>query len=188
MSVDVPRLRFTVKQYHRMGETGVLPRNARVELLDGEIIEMTPIGSRHAACVSRNHERFVLNFHGRAIVQGQNPVILSDYSEPEPDLALLRFREDFYARELPRAADGLLAVEVGDTTADLDRTLKLPLYAKAKIVELWLINLLEDCIEVYRDPKRGRYAWTNRFNRGERVSCSAFPDVSWTVDEILGEP
>lgn len=188
MSVVVPRLKFSVEQYHRMGESGILPPDCRVELLDGEIVPMTPIGSRHAGCVKRLNRLFSAAFADRAIVQIQDPVILGEFSEPEPDVVLLHNRSDFYSSRHPEAADVYLAVEVGDSSADLDRAVKLPLYAKAGIVELWLVNLVDDCIEVYREPKRGQYTSTTRLERGETVSCAAFPGDTWTIDEILGEP
>ncbi len=133
MTPRLLRRPFTVAEYHRMAEAGVLGEDDRVELLEGEIVQMTPIGSRHAACVARLTHLFVDRLQGRAQVNVQNPVHLSERSEPQPDLALLRPRPDFYARAHPGPADVLLLVEVAETSSDVDWTVKIPLYAGAGV-------------------------------------------------------
>src|SRR5436190_15615228 len=137
MAVTVKRRRFTLDEYHRMGKTGILSEDDRVELIEGEIIEMSPIGSRHAACVDRFNE-LIARLRLNIIVRVQSSIQLDDYSQPQPDLALLRRRDDFYSSSLPRPADVLLVIEVADTTLEYDRFVKLPLSAHAGIPEAWL--------------------------------------------------
>lgn len=136
MSVQLLRRSFTVEEYHRMAEAGILREDDRVELLEGEIVEMTPIGSRHAACVDRLNQLGVRGVGPRAIVRVQSPVRLGERSEPQPDLTLLRARPDFYAHAHPGPADVLLIIEVAEASADADRTVKMPLYARAAIPEV----------------------------------------------------
>ena len=186
-SIELPRMRFTVDQYHRMGEAGVFSESYRHELLDGEIICMTPIGHRHAACVNSNVYRFTVAFQGRALVSAQNPLIVSEVTEPQPDIVLLRWKNDFYRGALPQGQDALLIVEACDTSIELDRLMKTRLYADAGIPELWLVNLQDNQVEVYRQPVKGEYGSVQQYERGHRLSCLAFPEVSWTVEEILGD-
>jgi Uma2 family endonuclease len=145
MSSPAPDLyrkhRLTVHDFHRMGEAGILSINSRMELIEGEITDMAPIGSRHAAIVKQLMALFVRAVGARAIVSVQDPIILGEYSEPEPDLALLRPRDDFYALALPRADDVFLIIEVADTTLRYDREIKIPLYARHGIPEVWLIDV-----------------------------------------------
>jgi Uma2 family endonuclease len=186
-SIDVPRIRFTIDQYHRIGEAGVLGSDERYELLNGEVISITPIGHRHAACVNSNAYRFTLAFPGRAIVSTQNPLVLGRFTELQPDIALLRWRDDFYRNALPTAEDALLVLEAGDTSVELDRHAKAPLYAAASVAELWLVNLRDHHVEVCRQPIGEEYRSVEQYELGERVGCLAFPHVSWTVDEVLGQ-
>jgi len=168
-----------------MAEAGILSEDDRVELIEGEIVEMSPIGSHHAACVKRLNRLFSRSVSD-AVVSVQDPIRLSEYSEPEPDLALLRPRADFYAEALPGPEDTLLVVEVMETSAQYDRERKLPLYAEAGIPEVWLVDLAAECIEVYRRPSPDGYEDVRRRCRGERLSPQAFPDVELAVDEVLG--
>jgi Uma2 family endonuclease len=133
----IPRRRFTIDEYHRMGEAGVLSEDDRVELLDGEIVQMTPIGAPHASCVDRLNALLARRLGKSAIVRVQNPIILDRRSEPQPDLALLAPRSDFYSGAHPRPRDVLLAIEVMDASRGYDRTLKLSLYARAELREVW---------------------------------------------------
>lgn len=186
MAVSLARRRFTVEDYHRMARAGVLTEDDRVELLEGEIIEMAPIGSRHAAVVDRFTRSFAQNVGRRAIVRVQGPVRLGEHSEPQPDLAILRPRADFYAHAHPGPEDILLLVEVAEATADYDRKVKVPLYARAGIPEVWLVDLLADQIEVCRGPSPEGYRETRVVRRGEAVMPQALPGVSLSVDEVLG--
>lgn len=186
MSVQLLTRKFTVEQYHKMAESGILTEDDRVELIRGEIVEMTPIGRRHAACVNRLNELFILR-PGQAVTVGvQNPVELYDISEPQPDVALLRRCDDFYAERHPQPSDIFLLVEVADTTAETDRVVKLPLYAENGIAEVWLVDINEQCVEVYREPAPTGYRNVQKFQRGQTLSIQAFPDIHITVDEILG--
>ena len=187
MAVMLRRYRFTVDEYDRMAAAGVLTQCDRVELLDGEIVEMTPIGDRHASVVARMSHVFAARLGERSIVWGQNPVGLRLVrSVPQPDVVLLRARGDFYASGRPGPDDVLLLVEVMDTTAARDRGVKLPLYARAGVGEVWLADLTGDALEVYRRPAASRYRDARVLRRGERITPQACPDVMLTVDELLG--
>ena len=186
MAVDVLRRRFTVEEYHRMGEAGIFTEDDRVELVDGEIVQMTPIGSRHAACVKRLNRLLVAAVGDRAIVAVQDPIVTGPESEPQPDLTLLRPRLDFYAGSHPRPVDLLLVVEVADTTLAFDRTVKVPLYARAGIPEVWLVDLAGEAVEVYRRPTGDQYAEVRRIIRGEQIVLEAIPDLAIAVDRVLG--
>lgn len=186
MSVQVAKRWFTVAEYNRMGETGILSAEDRVELIEGEIIEMSPIGRRHVACVGRLTNLFSKLLSERAIVWVQNPIVLNDYSEPQPDVALLRRRDDFYERSLPAPDDVLLVVEVADTTLEYDRQIKVPLYARAGIAEVWIVNLMDEQVEVYAQPASGAYQSQRQAGRGRSISSQATLNLTLSVDEILG--
>ncbi len=166
-----------------MAEAGILSEDDRVELIDGEIVEMTAIGSRHAECVGRLTELFFHLAANRARVRGQNPVRVGPYSEPEPDLALVRPRS--YVAAHPESEDILLTVEVADTTADTDGEIKYPLYARAGILETWLVDLQEGFIEVCRKPSAGGYREIRQHGPGEQISPEALPDCRVSVDDVL---
>ncbi len=186
MSVQLLRRKFTVEQYHKMAESGILTEDDRVELLRGEIIEMSPVGRRRAACVNRLVRLFTQRLGEHAIVSPQNPVELDDSSEPQPDIALLQPRPDFYESGHPQPEDIFLIVEVADTTAKSDREVKIPLYAEDSIAEVWLVDINKQCIEVYRTLAPTGYQNVQKFQRGQTLSIQAFPDVAITVDEVLG--
>ncbi|MBI4498167.1 MAG: Uma2 family endonuclease [Chloroflexi bacterium] len=186
MALQPTRRRFTVDEYYRMAKAGILSEDDRVELIDGEIIQMPPIGPRHAWCVDRLTELFVRTFSDAAQVRVQNPVRLSQYSEPQPDLALLR-RQPKYAAAHPTPEDILLAVEVSDTSAAFDRRVKAPLYARSGIGELWLVHLSQNTVTVYQDPTPDGYRAVRTVHRGERLAPLAFPERELAVTDILGE-
>jgi Uma2 family endonuclease len=169
-----------------MAESGILTENDRVELIRGEIIEMSPIGRRHAACVNRLVRLFTQCLGERMILSPQNPVELDDTSEPQSDIALLQPRPDFYESGHPQPEDVLLIVEVADTTAKADREVKIPLYAEDNITEVWLVDINKQCIEVYRQPALTSYQTIQKFQRGQTLSIQAFPDIAIAVDEVLG--
>lgn len=178
------RHRFDVDQYHRMIREGILTEDDRVELIDGEIVEMTPIGSRHAACVDALTYVFVSALGRAARVRIQNPVTLGGYSEPEPDVVLARPREDDYARSHPTTEEVLLLIEVADRSLLFDRQAKLPLCATAGVREVWIVDLTADALEVFRQPDEGRYEVAERLTRGT-VSPLAFPDLDIEIAAIL---
>lgn len=148
---------FTVGEYYRMAEANILSEEDRVELIAGQIVAMSPIGCRHAACVKRLNLLLGKMVGDSMLLGVQDPIALDAYSEPEPDLVLLRPRADFYAAAHPSADDVLLAIEVADTSASYDREVKVPLYAQAGIPEVWLIDLQESRIEVFARPQGNAY-------------------------------
>ncbi len=146
------RHRLTVKDFHRMGEAGILGEDDRVELIEGELVEMTPIGSKHAGTVAQLSRLFERQVGEDALVWVQNPVAMGEDSEPEPDLCLLHPRADYYKSAHPRAEDVLLIVEVADTSLRYDREIKVPLYARHGIAEVWVIDLEGGIAHVFQDP------------------------------------
>lgn len=195
----IRRRRFTADEFERMGQAGILDEDDRLELLDGEIVEMSPIGPRHIGGVNRLTATFASRVGRRATVSVQNPIRLDEHWEPQPDVTLLRRRRDGYARAKPTAADVLLIVEVSDTSGDYDRTVKLRRYAGARIPETWVLNLTgahelitpeaqgEPVLEVYRKPIAGGYTEVRLLRRGDRIAPEALPDVEIPVDELLDE-
>ncbi|HJQ34382.1 MAG TPA: Uma2 family endonuclease [Pyrinomonadaceae bacterium] len=186
MSLEVVKKQFNVEEYYRMAAAGILSEEDRVELIEGEIIRMNPIGSRHAACVGRLTRLFGRRAGDNAIVWVQNPVQINDYSEPVPDISLLRFRDDFYAQANPQPDDVLLIVEVSDSTVNYDRKVKVPLYARAGVPEMWLVNQPEDLIEVYSRPADGAYQETRLVRRGESLTAASVPGLTLDADDVLG--
>lgn len=185
MAVAVrPRL-FTVEEYYAMGDAGVFAPGERVELLDGEILTMAPIGPRHTGVVSRLNHLLVTRFGSWVIVQVQNPVRLSNVSEPEPDIALLRWRDDFYAARHAQPTDTLALVEVAQTSLTYDRERKRKAYARSGIAEYWIVNLNSDEIEIHRRPSSSDYDVQFRAARGETVTFEAFPGEPLCVDDVL---
>uniref|UniRef100_A0A831TF58 Uma2 family endonuclease n=1 Tax=Thermorudis peleae TaxID=1382356 RepID=A0A831TF58_9BACT len=182
----ITRRRFTVDEYHRMAEAGILHEDDRVELLEGEIVEMSPIGWRHQACVDRLNRWLVPALRDRAILRPQGPIRLSPDSEPQPDLVVLRPRADFYAEGGPGPEDVLWLVEISDTSLRYDRDVKVPLYARYGIPEVWVVDLVEERVLVYRDPHPAEgYRSVQVLGRGARLAPQAFPDLELAVDEIL---
>ena len=186
MAVELQRWRFTVDDYYRMAQAGIFNEDDRVELLDGAIIEMPPIGPLHAGDVDGAAQIFFEAFRDVAQVRVQNPVRLNQYSEPQPDLALLQPRADFYRTRHPGPTDVYLLVEVADTSAEIDRRVKLPLYARAGVPEVWLLNLNLDAILVHRDPSPEGYRTVQTLRRGERLAPLAFPERELAVNDLLG--
>jgi Uma2 family endonuclease len=186
--MSVVRHRFTVDEYHKMGEAGVFGEDDRVELIDGEVVEMPPIGWRHARCVRRLNNLFaelVGGAAGRYQVDAQNPIFLSEYGEPQPDLVLLS--DEPPEGRLPGPAEIALIVEVADTSLAYDREKKLPLYAEAGIPEAWIVDLSKDRIEVYTEPGRGGGGYGKVFllSRGEELVSPTIPGLSFSVAEVL---
>jgi Uma2 family endonuclease len=177
---------FTVDDYYRLAEAGLLHEDSRVELLDGLVVQMSPIGSRHAGCVNLLTQLFACLLDGAAVVAVQNPVRLSRRSEPQPDVAILRPRQDAYRTHHPSPDDILLLIEVADTTAQSDRDVKIPLYAKAGIREVWLVDLEGGRIEVYREPQEDEYRHVRYAGEGDEVTPLAFPAILVSVGEVLG--
>ena len=169
-----------------MIEAGILHERDRVELIRGEIIQMAAIGQKHASCVRRASTVLRLSLGNRAFVDTQNPVEMGEYSEPQPDIALLRPRDDYYATEHPKAEDVFLIIEVADSTLRSDRMVKLPLYAEDQIAEVWIVDLNAETVEVYREPTSTGYQSVQTLERGATIALLAFPEIAIAVDEILG--
>lgn len=179
--------RFNIETYHKMISAGILHEDDRVELIEGRIVDRTPIGTKHSACVNRINSLINENIHRRAIVSVQNPFLLeTEESEPEPDITLLKYKDNFYSDELPEAEDVFLIIEVADTSVKYDREVKLPLYARANIQEVWLINLPENCIEVYTSPVSGGYEFIRVVRDEQTLSPKSFPDISLTAKQVIG--
>lgn len=179
---------FTADEYHAMARAGILGEDDRIELIDGKIIPMSPIGGRHLYCVNRLNQLFGARLYAGgappAVVSVQNPVRLGPYQEPEPDVVLLRPAADRAA--VPRPEDVLLLVEVADTTLAFDREVKVPRYAAAGIPEVWIVALQEEHVEVYRGPQPEGYAEVVRRAPGETLTVAALPHVEpIPVDELL---
>src|SRR6266567_5927372 len=170
--------RFNAEQYQLMGQVGIFHKEDRVELLRGEIYEMTPIGSWHGGGVDSLNMNFAGNLSGRAIVRVQGSFRIAMHSEPQPDLLVLKYRADYYKNALPGPEDVLLLVEVAETSLRYDREFKLPLYADANVPEVWIINHPEQRLEVYREPREGRYQSVSVHERGSVVASLAFPDLT----------
>lgn len=178
--------RFTVADYHRMAETGILNEDSRVELIEGRIVDMAPIGAPHLGMVNRLTRLLPAVLAGRAILSVQNPVQLDDGSEPQPDVAVLRPRADDYETAVPRPGDVLLLVEVAETCLVDDRNDKLPLYAEHGIVECWLVSIAERIVEVYREPRDRRYTSTRRVGSDGILDIAALPGSHFAASDLLG--
>jgi Uma2 family endonuclease len=181
VEIELPRRLFTVEEYHRMAAAGIFHPDERVELIEGEIVQMSPIGPRHAGCVINANRLFITRLGERVVVSPQNPVVIQPRSEPQPDLLLLRPRAISYSHEHPTPEDVLLAVEVADTTVRFDRLVKARLYARAGIAEFWLLLAMDGAVEVYRGPGADGYASVTLLGPSQTVSPLAFPDVGFAV-------
>ena len=182
------RRRFTVAEYYAMAKAGILNENDRVELLDGDIIRMTPIGDWHAANVDLLNHSLNKILNDRAIVRVQGPARLNPNSEPQPDVLLMRWRDDFYRGGHPRPSDILLLIEVSDTTIDYDRTAKLSAYARAGIPEVWIISRDDRRIESYTNPSEGTYSNIRHATPTDTIAPQAFPDVTLKVGQFFPNP
>lgn len=184
MPVQLKKRLLTVEEYHKMGEAGILQEKG-IELIRGEIIAMSPIGSKHASCVNLLNEILFEQVGREVIISIQNPVQLGDSSEPEPDIALLKRTEGRYFTQLPGASDVLLVIEVADTSVMFDREVKLPLYAESGIPEFWLINLEENEIEVYWQPSGNAYKFRELLRPGDILNARNM-ELSIAANDILG--
>ena len=177
---------FTRAEYYRIWDAGILPEDGRFELIRGEIIEMPRAKPAHSGRVNRLTHLFTSRFGEAVIVSVQNPAIIDDFSEPVPDLTLLKPREDFYTSEHPLPEDVLLAVEISHTTARYDSKIKAPLYAEAGICEYWQLDVKKEILIVRTDPSGGLYRNTAVLQRGQTVRLQTLPTATFSIDEILG--
>jgi Uma2 family endonuclease len=185
MAVEYRRWKITVDTFNRMIDDGYFGPEDRVELIRGELVNMAPIGHEHAGHVKQLNRMLTLSIGDRGILGVQDPLILEDLSQPQPDIAILRSRIDFYARSNPTAQDVLLIIEVSDSTLAYDRQVKGPLYAEAGIADYWIVNLPGEQIIVHRDPTPTGYRSVQVLRRGEMVSPLAFPDLQIAVSDVL---
>ncbi len=177
--------RFTVADYHRMAEVGILGEDSRVELIRGQIVDMAPIGAPHLGMVNRLTRLLPALLGGHGVLSVQNPVRLDDGSEPEPDVAVLKPRADDYETATPGPSDVLLLIEVSDSTLRDDREVKMPLYAEGGIPECWLVDLGGRAVEVYRQPSGGRYAQVRRIGPEGALDIEALPGASLSAADLL---
>jgi Uma2 family endonuclease len=187
MAVEVAatRRRFTRKEYYRMAEVGILGEDDRVELIEGEIVEMSPIGRLHRAFVGNLIQLLAVRLAGHAIVWAQNPIVLTEDTEPQPDIAVLRNRGLSYKEREAHAEDVLLLVEVADTSLAYDRTTKRRLYAEAGIPEYWIVDCTTETVEVFRDPGPDGYRDIARGTGPTTLALQAFPEIELTLREIF---
>jgi Uma2 family endonuclease len=185
MSYEIKRRRFTADEYQRMGQTGILSEDDRVELIDGEIVAMSPIGPRHNAAVNRANRALMMAVGSRAIVQVQGSVRLDLYYEPNPDVVLLQPRADDYASRLPGPGDILLLVEVADSSLEYDRDAKSEIYSVAGVQEYWLVDLKGGVVSCYSDPHAGTYRNIRHCRRGDSIAPQSLPDALVAIDDLL---
>lgn len=182
-SQEVSRRRFTVHDYHKMAEAGILHEDDRVELIEGEIVEMAAIGGRHFTCVNKLNHLLVKSVGDAAIVSVQNPVRLDERNEPQPDLAVIRAGD--YREALPGPEDVLFLIEVSDTTLAYDRNTKLPLYARAGVSEAWIVNLANETAECHTDPSPDGYRTVRHSGKGDTIKPEAFPELTISVNAVF---
>jgi len=182
----VPRRALTVADYHRMGEVGILTEDDRVELIEGELAAMSPIGSEHAGTVNALTRQLVLAAGNRGVVAVQNPVQLDDLSEPQADFAVRKPRSDDYRRATPRPDEVLLLIEIADASLAHDRTVKRALYARHRIPEFWIVNLAAGEVDVCRSPSGDHYASVSRVGRADVLEPELLPGARIPVAALLG--
>jgi|SRR6185295_10806843 len=185
MQIEATKKRFTVDEYYKMDEAGILTEQERTELIDGEIIVVGGMGSRHAAVISRVTSLFVKRFNGMALPRFQLPFRIDDYNELQPDAALFKPNESFYATKHPEPADAMLVFEISDSSLKYDRDIKLKVYAAANVPEVWIVDLRGNSLLVFRDPSARTYKTSLSFGRDDSISCLAFPDIHLPVRELL---
>ena len=182
----ITRKRFTTHEYERIIAAGVIGEDDRVELLEGEIVEMSPRGPSHSSCVVRlTRLLYKLDAPG-AVIRVQDPIHLGEYSEPQPDISVVQMREDLYSKGHPEPEDILLLIEVAEFSSSYDRDTKLPLCARAGIPEVWIVALLPQTVEVFRSPSENGYSEANVFHQRDTISALNLPQLTLTVDSILG--
>lgn len=183
----VPRpMPITVDLYHYMAEQGAFAPDERLELIDGEIFTMSPVGSLHVRCVNFLNRTLSRILGDEYLVSVQNPIVSANDTEPQPDLTILRSNSDLFKNQLPTGADTVVVIEVADTSASFDRNRKFPKYAQAGIPEAWLIDLKRDVVEIHTDPGTSGYGDVQTFRRGERVASKRIETIDLSIDEILG--
>jgi len=188
METEVTKKLFTVDEYYSMAAAGIIGPDERVELVDGEIIQMSPIGHRHGVRVVRASTLFFRALDRKAVISTQGTLRLNKRTEFEPDLVVYKPRADFYASGRAKPADVLLVVEMADSSLSYDRKIKIPLYAAANIPEVWIQDIKNDLLLVYRDPRDKNYAISLELQRTEFVSPTSFPEIRFSIDDLFGGP
>ena len=178
-------MQFTVEQFQLMYERGVFADSDRYELINGEIIAMSPIGRKHAACVNRLVATFTHKFGSQVVLSVQNSIQLANKLQPQPDIAVLKYRDDFYEDALPTPADILLIIEVADSSLEYDRDVKANLYAAAEIPQMWLFDVNTKMITGFSQPSELGYKQIYRYTQGDRLSILAFDDVVFEWQELF---
>ncbi len=185
-NVEVQKYSFTVDQYHKMGEDNILHEDSRVELIEGEIITMTPIGRKHASKGTKIGKFFERLLANDVIVWHQYPIQLGDYSEPQPDLSLLKYRDDYYEERLPTQEDVYLIIEISDSSYPLDSKVKQKLYAKFEIPEYWIVKLENDTLEVYKNPSLEGYTEKQIYHKEDHITLLSFPNIQISIKDLIG--
>lgn len=186
MSAELARLKFNIHDVERMVKAGMFAGNERVELIEGELIQMAPQGSYHIGSINRLAAILIPQLLGKAVVSVQNAVIINDVNEPQPDISLLRFRDDYYSNAKARPEDIFLLIEVSDSTVTYDRKVKVPLYARNGVAEVWVVNLPKKIVEVYSHLENGKYKVVKKLEFGETLSPKLIPSLKIKVAEIIG--
>ncbi len=186
LAADLAPRTYTVAEYNAMAQAGIFAPDERVELLDGQVIPMPPMGAAHRTAMRRIQARMHEAFGRRATIATQLPLVISERSEPEPDFAILRPRDDVYASGEPAIADVYAVVEVCESSSTRDRVKKYQLYSQARIPEYWIVGLRGGSIDVFREPHDPGYAISASYVRGQTASFAALPDVTFAVEELIG--
>jgi len=177
--------RWTVDEYYRMAEVGILGPEERLELIDGDILCVPRQTPRHSACIMRIHNTWMEFIKGVAMPSVRSPLRIDIWNEPEPDLKWIVWRDDYYTSRHPIPSDVLLLIEVADSSLEFDRQVKVPLYGRVGVQELWIANLVDDQVEVWRDPTPGGFGTSKLLKRGASIRPLAFPDLLLRSDDIL---
>jgi len=177
--------KFTRDIYHKMAESAIFQESDRLELIKGEIIEMSPVGLRHASCVKKLNYLLTKKLGDQIILGVQDPIVLTNNSEPQPDLVILKYRPDFYANEHPHPQDILLLIEVSDSSIDYDKNVKIPLYAENQISEVWLVNLNDNCVEIHQKPYQNYYQSIQKLSSINNAILSNFPTIEIKISELF---
>ncbi|WP_017293797.1 Uma2 family endonuclease [Geminocystis herdmanii] len=183
--LTLPRKKFALEEYHQIIASGVLREDYLIELINGEIFEMSPVGFRHASCVKKINYLFAEKLGSKVIIGVQDPIKLNDNSEPQPDLVLLKPRDDFYANQHPTPEDIFLLIEVADSSIEYDRNFKIPIYAENKIKEVWLVDLNQNLLEVYQNPQKNYYQNITKLSSQDSLTLTQPEVIIIRLDRIL---
>ncbi|AUC62336.1 putative dioxygenase [Cyanobacterium sp. HL-69] len=183
--LTLPRKKFAIEEYHQIITSGVLKEDYLIELINGEIFEMSPVGFKHASCVKKINYLFAEKLGSKVIIGVQDPIKLNNNSEPQPDIVLLKPRKDFYANDHPTVEDIFLLIEVADSSIDYDRTFKIPIYAENKVQEVWLVDLNQNLLEVYQNPQKNYYQNITKLSSEDSLTLSQPEAITIKLDRIL---